>query len=140
MVGGVDECQPGQLVCNGPLEPSTEYTVGYRLQTGDQFVDYQFENATFGTAGTHTFTHLYTQHVCLHNYTLSLTFSLSLSPSLSRTHTHTLSLSAAAPSNIGIIVGAVAGVLLVIVVIVTVVIVLIIVFMRNKHNSGKFEM
>ncbi len=56
MVGGEEDCAPGQQVCNGPLEPGTDYSVGYRLRTGDQFVEYQFENATFGT-GTHTHTH-----------------------------------------------------------------------------------
>ena len=39
------------MVCNGPLEPNTRYSVGYRLFSGGQPVDYEFENATFTTSG-----------------------------------------------------------------------------------------
>jgi len=47
-------CGPDDLVCNGPLDPNTEYSVGYRLFTGDNSVDYQFDTVfKTGTLDVH---------------------------------------------------------------------------------------
>ncbi len=53
-IGGVDDCGPEDEVCNGPLVPGTDYSVGYRLFTGNQSTDYEFPmNATFSTGTVH---------------------------------------------------------------------------------------
>lgn len=49
-VGGTDDCRPEDVVCNGPLDPGSEYGVRYRLFSGDQASDYPFaEGAVFST-------------------------------------------------------------------------------------------
>ncbi|XP_064396510.1 phosphatidylinositol phosphatase PTPRQ-like isoform X2 [Halichondria panicea] len=54
-IGGVDDCGPEDEVCNGPLVPGTDYSVGYRLIAGGQSTDYEFPtNATFSTAEAET--------------------------------------------------------------------------------------
>ena len=39
-IGGTQDCGPKDEVCNGPLDPSAEYQVRYRLFVGAQFQDY----------------------------------------------------------------------------------------------------
>ncbi len=58
-IGGDQSCDQDDVVCNGPLDPGTDYSVGYRLFAGGQSTDYEFPmNATFST-GTCTCIHVH---------------------------------------------------------------------------------
>ena len=59
VVGGTNECGPTDMICNGPLLPNTEYSVGYRLYSGNESSDYEFQNATYRTGVLAQFNNVY---------------------------------------------------------------------------------
>ena len=50
-MGGSEDCGPEDEVCNGPLDPDTEYNVRYRLFSGELASDFPFAEDVFFSTG-----------------------------------------------------------------------------------------